>query len=153
MTSDKQTNRLENIVTCRSSSCLSEPVSLFENVFGSSNGLDFAQPLLEVVTHASSGHDLCTLLSSVLNIENVLCVGDPLLEPLSHHYSISHVSYTLELTSLSIRRTDSHCLLSLLLSLQSVHQVLIFILQVFSLNVELSEVFLVSSFLPLEESL
>ena len=77
--------------------------------------LDLAQPLLEVVPQLPLGHNFGALLCSVVDIENELSAGDPLLKSLSHHDSVGHVPDPLQLGSLAVGRPNRHIFLALAL--------------------------------------
>ena len=83
-------------------------------------GLNLFAELVEIVSKLSPLHDFITKLGSVFNGDDVLGGSYPLLESLSQHYSIDHVSDPLKLVDLSIGRSNCHGLLSLLLRFKSV---------------------------------
>jgi hypothetical protein len=77
--------------------------------------LDLLAKLVKIVSKLSSLHNFIAKLSGIFNGYDVFRTSNPLLESLSKHYSVDHVSNSLKFIYLSIGGSYSHCLLSFLL--------------------------------------
>lgn len=149
---DKQPPRLVAIVLACSSSSPCEPLYFLLDMLKSAGFLHLGKVLIEIVPETSSIEHFRAKFSSRLHFDYEFCACHPLFKSLFHHNSICHVSDADQLFSLSICRSNSHGLLSLLLGAQGVCEVLIFILQIFCNHCKSCHMLLVCRFLPLEQS-
>lgn len=121
-------------------------------MFQSSQLLNLVEVLVKVVAHLSFLHELGASFRTLLDVDDVLSAVDPLLEALSHHDAVCHVSDSGQFSTLAVGGPDSLSLLTLFLGSQGVLQVLVLILEIFSHNCKLDEMLLVSRLLPFVKS-
>jgi hypothetical protein len=89
-------------------------------VFQSSQFFDLVQILVEVVSHLSLHHQFGSSQGTFFNVDDVLCGVDPLLETLSHHNTVCHVSHSGQFCALAVCGTNSLSFLAIFLCRQSV---------------------------------
>lgn len=97
-------------------------------------------------------HQFVTAFCTFSDIEDVLGAIDPLLESLPHHDTIDHVPNSGQFIRLSITRSHSLGLLSLLLTFERILKILLFVLEVLSHFGQLYHLLLVTCLFPLEKS-
>ena len=93
----EELDALEDVVRHGTISHRDEPVDSFEDAVFSVHESDFKLILVEVIPHLASHHDLLSEVSGVLNLDDVVSRGDPLLEALLLHQPIEHVPDSAEL--------------------------------------------------------
>ena len=149
----EELDALEDVVRHGTISHRDEPVDSFEDAVFSVHESDFKLILVEVIPHLASHHDLLSEVSGILNLDDVVSGGDPLLEALLLHQAIEHVPDSAELVVSALKRPGDHGLLSIVLAVESVLQVLRLVHEVLSGLGEHLELPLVTGLLPLVERL
>ena len=101
-------------------------------MFQSSQFFDLFQILIEIVSHLSLHHQFGSSDGTFLDVDDVLSRVDPLLEALSHHDAVGHVSNSGQFGTLAVCGADGLGFLTLFLCRKGVLKVLIFVLEIFS---------------------
>lgn len=121
-------------------------------MFKASQFFDFSEVSHEIISEPPLFHQLVTTSCSFGDVKDVLSTSDPLLESLSHHDTVNHVSDSGQLVGLPVARSDSLGLLSLLLTFQSILKILLFILEILGHVGQLDHLLFVACLFPLEQS-
>ena len=148
-----QLHALEDVVVGDLIAYLDEPLDTLQDVLLSASESHLHAVLVEVVAQASLLHDFLRQQGRVLDLDDVVRVGDPRLEASSLQESVDHVLAPCQLSLAPVGRSDGDGLLSFLLVVDSVLKVLLLILQVLSGDCKHLEVLLITLLLPSEERL